>query len=709
MEISGYTNLEEIGRGGYAVVYRAHQAQFGRQVAIKVLINPGFGETDRARFEREALAMGRLSWHPNIVVVHETGTTDAGMPYLVEELVEGGSLGDKLRTSGPLDPAAALADVIQLCAAVHTAHEADLLHRDIKPDNALVDAFGRIKLADFGIAAVTGSTLTATGMVTATIAHAAPEVLNGGRATFPSDVYSLGSTLYELLAGMPAFVRDTDESIVPLVLRVTADAVPDLRAQGVPAPIADAVESAMAKDPADRPPTALAFGRQLQAAQQALGLRVTDLAVRGGTAPPPRHDETVMGGVAVVPSAPAAAEPTVAPPPAPAPAPAPAVTSQEPVAVEMAAPTGTVAVPVANTPAPGQARVAPAATPPGSARSGPTPPSRDKRSRLPLVLAGLVVIGLGAAAFFLLGQGDDGGGSGDGGDGGSNAGASAEEHGSEATAAEIPTGARPFRIATTDDGVWVTDTRDTTVDRIDPATNAVVANIELGGEPAGIDANSAGVWVSDFDSGTVDRIDPSTNQVVAFVAVGAGPRNVSATESSVWVANIDDNTVSHIDVGSETAAPAIPVGLGPRGIVATDTDVWVTNVNEGTVMRIDPATDSVVETIDTGGEPGGVVLTANAVWVTDASQDRVIQIDPATNTVVGEVAVGTDPGGMASTDDTVYVSNSGDDTVFAIDAATSEITDSFETGLKPGGLAVTDTDLWVANTDADTVSRVPLS
>ena len=474
MEISGYTNLEEIGRGGYAVVYRAHQAQFGRQVAIKVLINPGFGETDRARFEREALAMGRLSWHPNIVVVHETGTTDAGMPYLVEELVEGGSLGDKLRTSGPLDPAAALADVIQLCAAVHTAHEADLLHRDIKPDNALVDAFGRIKLADFGIAAVTGSTLTATGMVTATIAHAAPEVLNGGRATFPSDVYSLGSTLYELLAGMPAFVRDTDESIVPLVLRVTADAVPDLRAQGVPAPIADAVESAMAKDPADRPPTALAFGRELpgrSAGPRPQGHRPGCPGRHRAPAPPRRDGHGRRGRRAQRPRR-GGADRRAAP--RPAPAPAPAVTSQEPVAVEMAAPTGTVAVPVANTPAPGQARVAPAATPPGSARSGPTPPSRDKRSRLPLVLAVLVVIGLGAAAFFLLGQGDDGGGSGDGGDGGSNAGASAEEHGSEATAAEIPTGARPFRIATTDDGVWVTDTRDTTVDRIDPATNAVV-------------------------------------------------------------------------------------------------------------------------------------------------------------------------------------------------------------------------------------------
>ena len=77
MEIVGYEDLVEIGRGGYAVVYRAHQAAFGRPVAIKVLTTAGLGETDRARFEREALAMGRLSWHPNIVVVHETGTTEA--------------------------------------------------------------------------------------------------------------------------------------------------------------------------------------------------------------------------------------------------------------------------------------------------------------------------------------------------------------------------------------------------------------------------------------------------------------------------------------------------------------------------------------------------------------------------------------------------------------------------------------------------------
>jgi YVTN family beta-propeller protein len=705
LEIAGYSELEEIGRGGYAVVYRARQAAFGRLVAIKVLTNPGYGEIDRARFEREALAMGRLSWHPNIVIVHDTGTTDTGLPFLVEEYLEGGSLGDKLRRTGPFSPAEAVSDLIQLCAAAHTAHEADLLHRDIKPDNALIDTFGRVKLADFGIAAVTGSTLTASGVVTATVAHAAPEVLNGARATYQADVYSLGSTLFELLTGAPAFVRDSDESIVPLVLRVTSDPVPDLAERGVPAPVVEVIESAMAKNPADRPESALALGRRLQSAQQALGLKVTDLSVRGGSAP--LHDDTVVGGTPVPPVV--AATPPPPPPDAPSSPVAGAVTDPTPAAEELAGATGTVAVP--------QGVVTP---PPGrEPRTGP--PTTETRSKTPVVLAVLAVLAVAAIAFLLLSGGDDDEGgsgdearSGDIGSSGSTVGSvdgsspttSAAPRGEPSAAAlEVATGARPFRLAVTDDAVWVTDSRATTVDRIDVATNRVIETIDIGGEPAGIDSNAAGVWVSNFTAGTVEQIDPDTDQVVATIDVGNGPRNVSATEDSVWVANIDDNTVSHIDVETGAVASNIRVGLGPRGIVATDDEVWVSNVNDGTVSIIDPATNTIVDTVDVGGEPGGIALTTDSAWVTDASTDVVIQIDRDSHATVASIPVGVDPGGTDSTDDTVYVSASGDDQVFVIDAD-GTVVDQLTTGDKPGGLAVTDTDLWVANTDGNTVSRI---
>jgi len=699
VEIEGYEDLVEIGRGGYAVVFKAHQAAFGRSVAIKVLTNPGFGETDRARFEREALAMGRLSWHPNIVIVHDTGTTSTGMPFLVEEFLEGGSLGDKLRRSGPFSPAEALSDLVQLCAAVHTAHEADLLHRDIKPDNALVDAFGRVKLADFGIAAVTGSTLTATGIVTATIAHAAPEVLTGERATPRADVYSLGSTLFELLTGAPAFIRETDESIVPLVIRVTTDPVPDLREHGVPEPVVEAVEWAMAKSPDDRPASALELGQRLQSVQQQLGLKVTDLSVRGG--PTPLHDDTVVGAPPVPPPVVA-----VTPPPPAAPVP------QAPVPGAMTAPD----FPAGHDTSPHTVSVPPGVgTPPPGQGAAPTgPPPRSGRSKLPAVVAALVLVGLVVVAIVALSGGDDGGGG------------AAEDFGSarddEQTtttrggrggdgpppvAAEIPVGDRPFRLVATDDAVWVTDSRSTTVDRIDLDTNTVVETVDIGGEPSGIAANSAGVWVSNYSADTLERIDPAISQVVATIPVGAGPRNVAATETAVWVANIDGDTVSRIDPGSNTVSATIPVGQGPRGIVADDQEVWVTNLDDGTVSVIDAETNQVIDTNEVGGEPGGIEFMGDSVWVTETSTDVIVQIDRATGAEVQRIPVGVDPGGTAASEDLFYVSASGDDVIYVLDAD-GDIVDQLTTGDAPGGLSVTDTDLWVANTEIDTVGRIPL-
>ncbi len=721
LEIAGYEDLEEIGRGGFAVVYRAHQAQFGRQVAIKVLTNPGFGETDRARFEREALSMGRLSWHPNIVVVHETGTTATGLPYLVQEFVEGGSLGEKLRRDGPLPPEEALADMVQLCAAVQTAHEADLLHRDIKPDNALIDTFGRIKLADFGIAAVTGSTLTATGMVTATIAHAAPEVLNGDRASFASDVYGLGSTLYELLTGAPAFVRHTDESIVPLVLRVTGDPIPDLRAQGIPDPVAAAVEAAMTKDPAARPQSALDLGRMLQAAEQSLGYKVTDLPVRSGTTPPPRPGDTVVGAAAVVPPAPAAprepggpppqpvtpappspppeastapAAPAVAATPGPPPTPevAEATTAETSAATQLGGATGTVAAPDAQTP------------PPGQGYHAPLPAAAEKRSKLPLVLVAITAVAVITGAVVLFNGGGDDSGAGGGATAGTDVATTEDAGPGEAT---IAVGSRPFRVAAAGDAVWVTNNDGTNVSRIDPATNEVVATVDIGGQPVGIDATEEAAWVANTSAGTVVRIDAAASTLVP-IEVEDRPRIVAVTDTAVWVTNLGSDSISHIVRDTNQVEATIEVEDDPRGLAATATDVWVANYAAGVVTRIDATDNRVVAEIDVGGNPVSVTTTNGAVWVADTATDTVIHIDPATNTEVGRTPVGVDPTALAAIGNDVYVSSAGDDTVDHIDAATGEVVETFDTGAAPGGLAVTETDLWVANTEDDTVSRISL-
>ena len=154
-----------------------------------------------------------------------------------------------------------------------------MLHRDVKPSNVLVSAFGEPLLADFGIARVSGGYETSEGLISASIPYAAPEVLEGRPATPAADVYSLATTIYCVITGAPPFRAGPDEAMVSLYLRISKDPVPDLRPMGVPDPLCQVLEAAMAKDLAHRPPTALAFGRNLQAVQRVLGEPVTPMAV----------------------------------------------------------------------------------------------------------------------------------------------------------------------------------------------------------------------------------------------------------------------------------------------------------------------------------------------------------------------------------------------------------------------------------------------
>ena len=269
--IANLDELAEIGRGGFGIVYQARQVDLGRLVAVKVLPDVR-GDTDAfGRFARECQALAALGGHPNIATVFGCGLTEDGAGYLSLELLTGGSLADRVAGG-----TSAWADVtswgVALCGALETAHRTGITHRDIKPENVLFDGLGTPKLLDFGIAGVPGAFRTATGAVTLTLAHAAPEVVAGGRGGVPGDIYALASTLFAALAGGAAFVAAADETLVPMLARIATAPVPDLRPHGVPDAVCSAIERAMAKDPADRPASAEAFGMALRAAAAADGV-----------------------------------------------------------------------------------------------------------------------------------------------------------------------------------------------------------------------------------------------------------------------------------------------------------------------------------------------------------------------------------------------------------------------------------------------------
>lgn len=363
--VVGVSDPVQIGQGGYGVVYRCTETDLDRPVAVKVLSGQ-LDELGRNRFERERRAMGTLSGHPNIVTVHRSGITDSGRPFLVMEYLAGGSRADVLRREGPLAWPQVLDLAVEICGALETAHREGVLHRDIKPANLLVSNLGVTKLGDFGIARMQGAPETQSAMITASIAHAAPEIIDGHRPDALADVYSLGSTLFELLAGAPAFLSATDESLIPVIGRIARNPVPDLRHSGIPDQVCRALEAAMAKAAAHRLQSAEALGRQLQTAQRSLGQAVTPMRVEG---------EGIQAGPTAPSPAPAATAQTLDPRPPP-PTTGPQTSTGVPRSTLPPGPARPVtpnpAVPLRPTPAPqprtaAGAQLSPVATTPGMA------------------------------------------------------------------------------------------------------------------------------------------------------------------------------------------------------------------------------------------------------------------------------------------------------------------------------------------------------
>jgi hypothetical protein len=261
-----YVLLEVLGSGGMATVWRARDEVLGRDVAVKVLspqfaADPGFV----ARFEREARHAAGLS-HPRLVTVFDSGV-DGSFPFIVMELVAGRTLRQVLDQSGRLAPGAAVGIAAAVCEALEVAHAAGLVHRDIKPANIVLTAGGEVKVLDFGIAKAGGGSggTQATRAVLGTAAYLSPEQASGRPAGPQADLYSLGCVLFEMLTGAPPFTAD---SAVGLAYRQVHDdpGPPSALRPGLPERLDQITARLLAKDPADRPPSAAAARAGLLAA-----------------------------------------------------------------------------------------------------------------------------------------------------------------------------------------------------------------------------------------------------------------------------------------------------------------------------------------------------------------------------------------------------------------------------------------------------------
>ena len=275
--LPGFTYVEPLGTGGFADVFLYEQEMPRRRVAVKVLLADRISSGAAQEFADEANVMAMLSTHPAIVTIYQAGVAGDGRPYLVMEYCPRPNLQIRSRKE-PFSVAEALRVGIQVAGAVETAHRAGVLHRDIKPANILVTEYNRPALTDFGIASTTGATGESSGM---SIPWSPPESFAEPPQSGPrTDVWALGATLYTLLAGRSPFERPGERnSSADLIERIERAALPSVARPDSPASLQRLLERAMAKNPDDRFPSAVAFARALQKVQIELSHSVTPIDI----------------------------------------------------------------------------------------------------------------------------------------------------------------------------------------------------------------------------------------------------------------------------------------------------------------------------------------------------------------------------------------------------------------------------------------------
>jgi DNA-binding beta-propeller fold protein YncE len=634
-EFAGYRIEAVAGRGGMGVVYRATQLGLDRPVALKVIAAGLLGDQRvRERFLRESRAAAAIE-HPNVIPIHASGEF-LGLPYIAMRFVEGDDLREQIAGGGPLDPARAAAIVAQVGAALDAAHEAGLVHRDVKPANILLGAHDHVYLSDFGLArhALSDPGLTAPGAWVGTLDFVAPEQIRGAGVDGRADVYALGCVLHFALTGQPPYPREADEARLWAHLHA-APPEPSRIARGIPPAFDAVVRRALEKRPEARQASAGELGNA--AVQAAAGIAPATHRKLAGAARQRRASATE----ATWPDAPSPRRRR------------PAAIS---AAIVVAAAVGAAAaVLFAN----GGTDHSPAT----SAAAQTTTAVRARPVAAPHVVR---TVHVGRAPINV----EVAGGS-----------AWVASTGSPWLGRVMVRGVRRAHgprlglgisdIAARRGELWITVAQSRSVVRVRAKTGNTIGHpIAMLGQPRAIDAGEGAVWVAEQSAAGPDHlveIDPHTATVVGRLAVPEGINDIRAADGAVWVLGRRAPNLIKVSAPSLQPIARIPVGEKPLRVAVAMGYVWVTNNGDNSVSRVDPKGPHVA-TIGVPSKPYGLHARADGIWVACYGDQSVVRIDPRTSRVAGDpIPVGLNPIGVDVAHGSLWVTNSTDRTVTRID------------------------------------------
>jgi YVTN family beta-propeller protein len=588
--IGPYRIEELLGRGGMGVVYRATDLRLGRPVALKLLSPELSGdERFRARFERESHLAASID-HAGIIPVYEAGDAD-GLLYIAMRYVDGSDLAQLLRREGPLEPSRAIELVGQLAEALDAAHARGLIHRDVKPSNALIAREGpreHVYLADFGLTKTSGpDSVTASGQVIGTVAYMAPEVIRGEQPGTAADIYALGCVLFECLTGEVPFTGSNEAAVIYGHLESPPPSPRDRAAQ-LPAALDAVIARALAKDPAERFESGAAM--------------VADARAALGAAPARRRRRRPSRRAVLIGAAALAVAGAVA-------------VAMWPDRDARIATIHGNAVALIDPEEPSLSAQVPLDGPPSAVAAGPGAiwVADDRNGSVSRIdpatntVRQTVTVGHGQSA---LAAGRDGVWVANRQDGTISL-VSADTN----SVVDTYTAGSPSDVCLLDGDVWVAGASPGAVLRLDPDTRRPNA-VAVSADPSALACGAGGVWAVD-ESGRLTQINPATNTVRHTLDVGAGASVLAAGEEALWVANPQFDTVSRVDPerGVVTATVLLRPADEPVALAVGAGGVWVANRRAQTLVRIDPERPVAAAPLALGSEPRALTVADGRLWV----------------------------------------------------------------------------------------------